>query len=378
MTREIVRQKMLASDTFLDGVVGHLELEAVCAARERPLPRTVNAAVPEYLEPSNQRVAGDSRHILYIHGIGLTLPTLDQHITMLSYCFGAPVTAVVHAADQPLCAFDSRGAARGVRNGTVGILSPVWGTQSEATAVLTAARTIERLVFEEKKQLHVVAHSQGAIILANALTNLLGPDSHLNEEQRSALSKQITVITMGGGEHSFPTGVSVHACAHTSDPVVRITRPVTRIRDSIGAGIQWLLKKADDQLSSTHPARAYLPAPREGEGTQHAPTIFLKGDHSLQSYLENYDRFYVERYRDKDERIDSTRLAHDLLHSIQSGGMSDGLHARIIRNRIAAQDGEFCRGIQDHATEQGTIDEFQIPFRELVAWVAQYRDPARN
>jgi hypothetical protein len=360
--RRELTQMALVKKEYLSGVAGFYGWDNQSLDFTGDLPRQLSVEIPQCCAPSNQRAVSRSTELLYIHGMRVDAQDLDSHLSYLALCFGKPITVVVNGQEQPLFKADSRGGIRSVGKSAAGIFSSQWGSQLEAHAVLTTARYIEKHVIDQKQALQVVAHSQGGIILGNALDHLLGPQSKLTDENKQQIRDRVTILTFGSGEHFFPTGVKVLECAHGSDPVTRITTPTTVARNFIVEGAVWLHEKLGHHSSRVARVEAWLESLPPVIKKERAPVVHLKGDHSLKSYLENLPEFFIERYRNAEGGIDSEPLAKALVASILNGDYSDLVHARIIQERVGEGDKIFCDILKSSCSTEGKIGEFQVPY----------------
>jgi hypothetical protein len=360
--RDDLTQMALVSKDFLSKVDGFYGWDENSLDFTGELPRQLRVDIPECCQPSNSLAPTRAAELLYVHGMRVNAEDLDLHLSYLALCFGKPITVVVNAQEQPLFKGDSRGGIRSVAKSAAALLSSRWGSQLEIGPVLTAARHIEKQVLDNNQALQIVAHSQGGIILANALDHLLGPQSRLSDYSKQLIRDRIEIFTFGSGEHFFPVGVNVIECAHGSDPVTRITTPTTVARNYIVEQATWLNEKLSSFANKGARIEAWLESLPVVIKKERAPMVQLRGGHSLQGYLENLPEFFIERFREEGGDINSEKLALALVESITKGEFSDLIHARIIQERLKECDALFGERLKSLCTTEGLIGDFQVPF----------------
>lgn len=216
-------------------------------------------------------------------------------------------------------------------NAVVGFVSPWLGSFVEHDAVQRTKEYAKSVLADPNAVLVETRHSQGAIILANALYLLRSEffaeqrdkysrsewiDQGLPETQKKwrDMAARIHIITFGAAAHDFPKEIvetgNVHSFAHRDDWIARLTSTISK----------------------------WIPLYKTRSGSYVEPTVlpvtdFYKGSHSLESYRADFAKFLIAEYRNE-----HTPLAGELIRSIQGGYFTDAVHDEVIGEIIAKND----------------------------------------
>lgn len=168
------------------------------------------------------------------------------------------------------------------------------------------------------RPLHIIAHSQGALIVSQALFEVSSQLEHvkkLNPEQVAERLSAITVETLGGAAPSFPKGPKYRHFVHEGDPVA-VFLGVTPAIASSGAmrtmesqiQASWLVKSIFSAIGGTlNPLAKYTTHPGEG-----AEVLKIKNEkehgwqrcHSVSTYLSAYRK--LSKGEEFDRHVDES------------------------------------------------------------------------
>jgi hypothetical protein len=130
--------------------------------------------------------------LYFINGMTSTPADIRLHVDNLLRITGRPVTAIINDQERAILSSDTPGVARSVLNAFQGFISTGLGRNVERSA----AQELERAMIDHvaaDTPLHIVAHSQGTIILRNALEHILGSNSPLPDDDKARLKKLVRV-----------------------------------------------------------------------------------------------------------------------------------------------------------------------------------------
>jgi hypothetical protein len=318
---------------------------AVLEGRRHFLTKTVRAvhAIPEKGDiASNYARLPKKESLYFINGMTSSPADVKQHVDNLLRITGRPVTAIINHQKAALLNRRNPGVARSVWNATQGFVSFKMGREVERSA----AQELERAMVDhvnKEHPLHIVAHSQGTIILRNALEHVLGKESPLDDQGKAQLKKLLRVSTYGAAEHYFPVGVSVQEYAHREDPIVKITNVLADIRQGFRSVVGGLAHRSSALPNSVAKGISSVASSLDSEvPLRKAPTVSLQGEHSFVSYVDRMTDFFIAKHGSPD-RWRGARLAQGLASSISSGDLSDKLHGTIIEELLRQGDRTFAR-----------------------------------
>ena len=260
---------------------------------------------------------------IYINGFTYGEKGFIDSISALCNAYGREAVVIVN--DQERSLFGD------IFNAAAGTFSSKGGGWAENQAVRSLNREILK-AHHAGKRVRLVPYSQGAIIAGNALT-LLKEAMGKNEWDKLNLE----VETYGAALHDFPTGKKVTEYRLSRDNVARGTSWLANTKRSISNGYTSLADGTARKWSGIkHWWNGTTPEPeppKEPE-SQVAEVVYLqsdkKGAHLLQTYMGHQADFFLERRRVADGKLDSTRIARDLITSIQSGRYADWVHDAIL------------------------------------------------
>ena len=318
---------------------------AVLEGRKHFLTQTVKAvhAIPEKGDiASNYGRLPKAESLYFVNGMTSSPRDVKLHVDNLLRITGRPVTAIINHQEAALLDRRTPGVARSVWNATKGFVSSKMGREVERSA----AQELERAIVDHVRKehpLHIVAHSQGAIILRNALEHALGKESPLDDQGKARLKKLLRVSTYGAAEHYFPVGISVQEYAHRDDPIVKVTNVLAVVRQGFRSVAGSLAHKAVALPNLLAKGISGVVEALDSEvPLQRAPTVSLKGDHSFVSYVDRMTDFFIAKHGTPG-RWHGARLAQGLASSISSGDLSDKLHGSIIKELLRQGDRTFAR-----------------------------------
>lgn len=318
-------------------------------------------AVPEQeFIASNYTPDEATEELYYVPGMCYGPDAIEQHLSSLVKTFGKPVTAIINDQEGDLNEPMKPGFLKSVWHATCGFLSPSAGHAVEPDAIERVEHAIKEHV-ESGKPLHLIAHSQGSIIVGNALDRMLAHDSPLSAEEKEKMKALVRVSTFGAAEHYFPSGIRVQEYAHRGDLVKNTTSVLADARE-VGRSIVGSV--ADFSISVFRAGASLLgiesaPPPSAPERVK-APVVYLDGDHDFGPFLDKLPEFFIRQAGG--ERVEGGVLvAQALTHSIASARLSDLMHGLIIREMIHRGDRAFAQAFLA-ANPAGVNGSFKAPF----------------
>lgn len=208
---------------------------------------------------------------------------------------------------------ETHGFFKDIFNSALGFVSPWLGKWVESDAVGNLSAFIYKDL-HEGKSVRLLAFSQGAILISNALASL--KDEIIETEGQDAwnkYSKQLSVYSFGGGTQEWLKDIEVHSYLHVNDKPMRLTNFLS----SLCKPLYWL------------------------RGTRKVEPIYLDnvGDtfsHSIESYKSLLPQLFLKEYENN-----PAGLSNFLIRSIKSGLFPDTIHDQIIQTKIDEQDFKF-------------------------------------
>ncbi len=181
-------------------------------------------------------------------------------------------------------------------NSVAGMISSQAGRGLEPIVDLVMEQ-IKKAV-KEGKNLKFCLHSQGAIILANALDQLR---SEVGQEywQKEILPRLETVTVLGSPVHNWPRDVRVEYLEFSGDYVARGSRAAGSLR-----GFRQETSSALASIVGRLPGLGALyehgrkPVPKDNEQIIRLERKGIDA-HFMDTYLDNYVSFVVEKYKDQ-------------------------------------------------------------------------------
>jgi hypothetical protein len=315
----------------------------------KPPFQQVHAVPKREFIASNYKPDGSTEELYYVNGMRCGPQDVERHLSSLVKTFGKPITAIIN--DQECDPGESKrpGFFRSLWHGICGFLSAQAGYDVEPEAVGRVERAIREHV-QTGKPLHLIAHSQGGIIVANALQRILGSDSHLSVQEKERVRSLVEVSTFGAAEHYFPRGIRVQEYAHHGDAVASVTSLLADAREWVRGVFR--------PLVSRFGGRALLGG-REVP-LERAPVVYLEGSHDFGPFLDKIPAFFIEKVGGGPP-IDGACVALELKESIVEGRLSDVMHGLIIKEMIRREDATFARTFLG-ACPTGVVGACSIPF----------------
>lgn len=311
---------------------------------------------PQFMA-SNFKAGPHATELYYVNGMRTDPRDMEQHLSGLVRTFGRPVTAIINDQEEEIPGTQEPGFFRSIFNSVCGFISSDAGYLVERGAVERLEQVIIRHVKSGQK-MRFMAHSQGSILVRNALDRVLGEHSSLTEAEKERVPELVSVATFGAAEHYFPRGIRVQEYAHRNDPVALGTSLAADIREGIKECVSWLKRNVSSYLFGTkmdQGSKAELQLER-------APRVFLDGDHSFGPYVSKLPHFFIETYRSQGASP-GAGIANALILSIREGRLSDVVHARIIKEMIAQNNKDFAQTLLQ-ASPSGMIGAFKVPCRD--------------
>ena len=330
-----------------------------------PAYQQVHALPAPYFKASNFVPGPQSEELYFVNGMGTGPRDLEHQLASLTKTFGRPVTAIINGQESALDDTSRPGLLRSVWNCVCGLLSSHDGFYAERSAVSGVEQAIVSHV-RSGQPLHLVAHSQGSIIVGNALDRLMGEGSVLSSVEKSQAKHLVRVSTFGAAEHFFPKGVKVQEYAHRGDGVALITGVITQAREAV-MGVWSAISSAASSVyrGAARVLGATPQALPTREPKERAPVVLLEGDHDFGPYIEKLPDFFIEKHSAGSEHA-GLRVAEDLKTSIRRGALSDVMHGMIIDAMVRRGDRAFaCEMLREN--ESGHIGSYKIPFVEELA-----------
>jgi hypothetical protein len=306
---------------------------------------------------SNFKAGLHAAELYYVNGMRTTPRDMKQHLSKLVKTYGRPVTAIINDQEEEIPGTKQPGFFRSIFNGVCGFLSSDAGHLVEPGAVERLEQVITRHVRSGQK-MQFMAHSQGSIIVRNALDRVLGEHSHLTDVEKARVRELVSVATFGAAEHYFPRGIRVQEYAHRNDPVALGTSLAADIREGFKGCVSWLKRAVGSFLFGTKAE----PATPTSEQLERAPRVFLDGEHDFGPYISKLPHFFIEKYQ-SEGTCTGDGVAQALIQSIRQGRLSDVVHARIIKEMVDQGNRDFARVLLQ-ASPSGTIEAFHVPCRE--------------
>ncbi len=318
---------------------------------------------------SNYKPDHSTEELYYVNGMRCCPHDVEQHLSSLVKTFGKPVTAIINDQECDPVEPKKPGFFTSVWHGICGLLSANAGYRAEPEAVGRVEHAIKEHV-QSGKPLHLIAHSQGSIIVGNALERLLGPDSPLYADQKAKVLSLVRVSTFGAAEHYFPAGVRVQEYAHHGDKTASVTSWFTDARETIRGAVKWIASQIGS-LFSFSGSLADRDSPRESQELQRerAPVVYLEGEHDFGPFLDKVPEFFIKQ-SGGGSNADGSMVAHALTTSVTKARLSDLMHGLIIREMIHRGDREFAKNLLD-AHPTGAIGEYTLPFMSQLRTLAQ-------
>jgi hypothetical protein len=313
---------------------------------------------------SNFTPDDSTEELYYVNGMRFGPAAIKQHLSSLVKTFGKPVTAIINDQETDFNAPHKPGFLTSLWHSACGFLSSTAGHAVERDAVERVEQAMKEHL-KSGKPLHLIAHSQGSIIVGNALERVLGPESSLTMEEQEKVKALVRVSTFGAAEHYFPAGARVQEYAHHGDRVTRITSVLADIRE-IARGI--MRPCVNVVRSALHSAASLLGIESSSSTVllerKEAPVVFLDGDHDFGPFLEKIPEFFIRKHGG-DRPGGGALVAEALTHFIATARFSDVMHELIIREMIQREDQGFARAFLE-ANPTGVVGSFRCPFmREL-------------
>lgn len=309
---------------------------------------------------SNYKPDQSTEELYYVNGMRCGPHDVEQHLSSLVKTFGKPVTAIINDQESDSVEPKKPGFFTSLWHGICGLLSANAGYRAEPEAVGRVEHAIMQHM-QSGKPLHLIAHSQGSIIVGNALERLLGPDSTLSADQKAVILDLVRVSTFGAAEHYFPAGVRVQEYAHHGDKTTYITSWVTDARETIRGAVKWIAGQIGSlfRFSGSPADRDSLRESQELK-RERAPVVYLEGEHDFGPFLDKIPEFFIKQ-AERGSIVDGSMVAQALTTSVTKARLSDLMHGLIIREMIHRGDSGFAKAfIEAHPT--GEIGEYRIPF----------------
>ncbi len=334
---------------------------------EAPFTQVHAIPSPSYTA-SNYAPGRHAEELYYVNGMNVGPRDMEAHLASLVKTFGRPVTAVINGEDASLDDPRRPSMLRSVWHAACGLLSADAGRRVEGAAVTRVEQAIEEHV-KAGQPLHLVAHSQGSIIVANAIERMLSDGSPLSPEERERARALVRVSTFGAAEHYFPAGIRVQEYAHAGDQVSWLTGKLTDLREGVkgawGTAKSAVRSGVGQALEWAGISTSFLKPSLE---KSRAPVAMLPGDHAFGPYLDKIPGFFIEKHGEGSPHA-GLRVAEDLRRSIMSGQLSDVMHGMIIAEMIGRNDRLFARELLGKS-EHGHIGAFKIPFADRLKILA--------
>ena len=212
------------------------------------------------------------------------------------------------------------GFVRAVANAAAGMFDWRTGVVAEPETVRNLIHVIRSTV-AEGRPVHLVAHSQGAVIVSNALAEL----RRTERKWWTAHSSGIFVEVFGAAECEWPAGVKVREFVSSQDPVPKLT----------GAALG-VLQKIRSRVNGK-PVRANPDVERIVLTTDKARGLEA---HALTHYLESLPAFYEQLASDLN-LYDSKFLARVFVGLLEQHRYEQGFYRKFIQCRAELGDGAF-------------------------------------
>lgn len=269
------------------------------------------------VEP-HQRAANLPERRTYVYVNGMMNPETqirgDGHD--LAVALGSSVVVVPNSS--------RLNAVEDVGSALAGIFSSRAGAERRREAVENVI-AVTKAAMDCGHEVVLVGHSQGAIIVGNALSEL---ESRSTPEEWSHVCAVVKVVCFGTALHDFPWGIDAVAYSHEGDIVSNGTR--------IAAGARRRMGISDD-----------VPVPEY---------IAPGSSHVLYDYMRSLPRF-LELRTGEGWRAEGTLLGKAFVRSVFKGEFSDGTYGDLARQRIEAGDADFARTVVG-ALQDGKIGRF--------------------
>lgn len=257
------------------------------------------AVPPQFYKASN---ANPKLVSFFVNGIMNQAESSAASAELLAQTLGRPVFRI-HNDSEYFGAKDLIGAG-------AGLLSDEAGLYFESSAGALAEQIAFRLQDDSESIIDLHAHSQGSVILGNALGHLRKDILQIrsNSEWKKLLNSRIRITTYGAAEHSYHSP-TVTEYKHRFDVVPNGTGIVTYFRDKI---ISWL--SDTPTYESTNVAR------------------IASASHTFDTYLRDYPEFFVAENK---AALKSGTIAKVIRSSILLGNFSDRTHDKIIEETLS-------------------------------------------
>jgi hypothetical protein len=326
----------------------------------KPPFREVHAIPNREFIASNYTPDEKTEEIYYVNGMRYGPHEIERHLSSLVKTFGKPVTAIINDQESDFTKPEKPGFFKSLWHSACGFLSADAGHAVESSAVGRVEHAINEHM-RSGKPLHLIAHSQGSIIVANALERMLGPHSLLSSDEKEKIYALVRISTFGAAEHYFPTRVRVQEYAHRGDAVTQTTAVLADVRewgrDAWNGASVW----GESILGFSGSFYSKQEEPRQLESTKkRAPVVYLDGNHDFGPFLEKLPEFFIKK-AGGDLAMGGPLVAHNLSCSITSARLSDLMHGLIIREMIHRQNQDFARAfLATHPS--GMVGKFHVPF----------------
>ncbi len=309
---------------------------------------------------SNYKPDESTEELYYVNGMRCCPHDVEQHLSSLVKTFGKPVTAIINDQESDLGEPKKPGFFKSLWHGICGFLSADAGYTAEPEAVARVEHAIKEHV-QSGKPLHLIAHSQGSIIVGNALERLLGPDSSFSAAEKEKVLNLVRISTFGAAEHYFPAGVRVQEYAHHGDKAASVTSWLADARETVRGAVNWLADRVRGWFGFSGDAADKQPHHNTPEvQRERAPVVYLEGNHDFGPFLDKIPEFFIKKAR-AGSIAGGARVAHALTSSVTEARLSDLMHGLIIREMIHRGDREFAKAlVAAHPT--GVISEYKVPF----------------
>lgn|GEM_PF-3799941 len=318
---------------------------------------------------SNYKPDQSTEELYYVNGMRCCPHDIEQHLSSLVKTFGKPVTAIINDQESDLGEPKKPGFFKSLWHGICGFLSADAGYKAEPEAVGRVEHAIKEHV-ESGKPLHLIAHSQGSIIVGNALERLLGPDSSFSAAEKERILNLVRVSTFGAAEHYFPAGVRVQEYAHHGDKTALVTSWLADARETVREAVNSLADRIRGWFAFSGDAadkQSHGDAPERQR--ERAPVVYLEGNHDFGPFLDKIPEFFIKKAGAGSSDYGAS-VAHALVNSVTTARLSDLMHGLIIREMIHRGNGEFAKALVD-AYPTGVIGEYKVPFMSELRALAQ-------